>query len=405
MEKRVSLKLLFYIKKSKLLKNGEAPIYVRISYDGSRTEMALNRSIDPDFWNLHRAQVKGNSKTAIQINQYMKTIEYQLYERLQDLREENKPISAKAIKNTFLGIEENKITLVSIFEDHNTNAKQLIGIDMNEKTYSRYVSCLKNLKEFMKKYHGKEDMDMNNINVDFLTKFLSYLKAEKGITHNTATKYLARLKKIVRIAFANGWMKHYPFANLKLTYDKVDRGFLSNEELNKLKEAELHLERLGLVRDCFLFSCYTGLAHTDLMNLRPSDIVMGDDGNKWIKIHRKKTNEANHIPILNVTNELIEKYMNHPYCQVKNRVMPVNSNQKTNAYLKEIAAIAKINQHLTSHLARHTFATTITLNNNVPIETVSKMLGHSSVNMTKIYARLLDKKVGEDMSRLNSILT
>jgi integrase len=194
-----------------------------------------------------------------------------------------------------------------------------------------------------------------------------------------------------------------PFVNIKLIEKKTDRGFLTDEDLKKIMELEFEVPRLEEVRDCFIFACFTGLAHSDLAKLTKDDIVTGTDGNKWIKIHRKKTNTLSRIPVLSVTRRIIEKYEFHPYCKNKGVIVPVKSNQKMNAYLKEIKNLAKINMELTTHLARHTFATTVTLKNDVPIESVSKMLGHSSLATTKIYARLLDDKVGKDMLKLNAI--
>jgi integrase len=194
-----------------------------------------------------------------------------------------------------------------------------------------------------------------------------------------------------------------PFVNIKLIEKKTDRGFLTDEDLEKIMKLDFEVLRLEEVRDCFIFSCFTGLAHSDLARLKEDDIVTGTDGNKWIKIHRKKTDSLSRIPVLAVTQRIIDKYRDHPYCVNKGVLIPVKSNQKMNAYLKEIKNLAKIKTELTTHLARHTFATTVTLNNDVPIESVSKMLGHSSLATTKIYARLLDDKVGKDMSKLNDI--
>jgi integrase len=206
----------------------------------------------------------------------------------------------------------------------------------------------------------------------------------------------------VRLAITNGHLNREPFPNFKMRLKKVDRGFLGDEELDILINKKLSTKRLEQVRDCFVFSCFTGLAHSDLKRLSREHIVIGTDGGMWIKINRKKTDNLSTIPILDVTQKIINKYKDDAYCLAHNVVLPVNSNQKMNAYLKEIADLCGIEKNFTSHLARHTFATTVTLNNDVPIETVSKMLGHSSINMTRTYARLLDKKVGKDMKHLNS---
>ncbi len=245
------------------------------------------------------------------------------------------------------------------------------------------------------------DIYLSDLDHKFVTDFEFYFKTTCKCAQNTTNKYIQNLKKIINLAMANGYLTVNPFANFKLRFKKVDRGFLTEDELNLIINRKFSVKRLEQVRDCFVFSCFTGLAHSDILKLNHKHIVTGTDGGKWIKIHRKKTDVLSSVPILDATQKLLDKYKTDPYCIEKNVLLPVNSNQKMNAYLKEIADLCGIDKHFTSHLARHTFATTVTLNNNVPIETVSKMLGHSSINMTKNYARLLDKKVGEDMVHLN----
>lgn len=213
-------------------------------------------------------------------------------------------------------------------------------------------------------------------------------------------KYLSNLKKIIRIALNNNWLNKDPYANFKLSWKKTDRDFLTEEEVDRLVKKQFSIDRIQTVKDCFLFACYTGLSHSDLKLLTPKDIVVGIDKKSWISIKRKKTNIQSNIPLLPVAMSIIDKYKDHPEVERNQVLLPVLSNQKMNAYLKEIADICGITKTLTSHVARHTFATTITLNNDVPIESVSKMLGHSSLEMTKIYAKLLDKKVSRDMDAI-----
>lgn len=400
MKSRVSLSILFYIKRTKLLKNGEAPIYVRLSFNKSKTEMGINRSVDPKTWNSEFGLVKGKSKEANQLNLYLKTIAFQLNEHLRFLREDGKEITAKAIKDSFLGLHEEKKTLLEIFREHNEDIKKRSGIDFSPGTCQKYEACKRHLEAFIKERYGENDKYLFEIDHDFIRYFESFLKTEKGNCHNTATKFLTMLKKIIRIALANGWLRKDPFAQYKMTMKKVDRGFLNDGELQAIIDLDPKIERLRAVRDCFLVSCFTGLAYSDLNMLTKDDIVTGTDGKKWVQIKRRKTNVLSKVPVLPVVENIIERYEGYPGVVDKNKLLPVLTNQKMNAYLKEIADLAKINKNLTTHLARHTFATTVTLNNDVPIESVSKMLGHSSINMTKTYARLLDKKVGSDMERL-----
>jgi len=254
--------------------------------------------------------------------------------------------------------------------------------------------------EFIRWKYKKEDLLLCDLNHEFITEMEFYLKTVRKCCHNSAIKYIKNFKKIVRIALANGWLRVDPFANYKMTLKKVDRGFLSEDELSAIQNKEFHCERLRQVRDIFLVGCMTGLAYSDLKKLSTDNLVKGDDGNLWIHVNRTKTDVPSHIPLLPLAAQIIDQYSTHPYCVSKNVLLPVASNQKLNAYLKEIGNLCGINKDLSSHIARHTFATTVTLNNDIPIESVSKMLGHSSINMTKNYARLLDKKVSNDMQKL-----
>ena len=212
---------------------------------------------------------------------------------------------------------------------------------------------------------------------------------------------MKNFKKIIRVALANEWIIKDPFSKIKLTFKKVEKFFLTEEELKTIIDKKFHIERLQHVKDIFIFGCFTGLAYVDIKKLTPENLVVGPDGKKWINTMRTKTGSKSNIPLLPITEGIIEKYHDDPYCVIHNVLLPVLSNQKLNSYLKEIADICGINKTLTTHIARHTFATTVTLNNDIPIETVSKMLGHSSIKMTQTYARLLDKKVGQDMEKLH----
>jgi site-specific recombinase XerD len=401
MKRRVSLSTMFYIKRTKLLRNGEAPIYVRLSFNKTKTEMGINKSISPKLWNTEFGIAKGKSHEAKQLNLYMKTIEFQLNEHLRFLREDSKEITAKAIKNSFLGLNAERKTILGIFREHNDDLRKRVGKDFSKGTLQKYEACRSHLEAYIKKRYKEDDKYLFELDFDFIRYFESFLKTEKGNNHNTAIKFLTNLKKVVRIALANGWIKKDPFVQYKLNLKKVDRGFLNDDELQAIINLNTRIERLENVKDCFLVSCFTGLAYSDLKMLSSKNVI-SSNGKKWIQINRKKTDVQSKIPILPVVEKIIERYKGYPGAGVSDepKLLPVLSNQKMNAYLKEVADLAKINKNLTTHIARHTFATTVTLNNDVPIETVSKMLGHSSINMTKTYARLLDKKVSSDMDKI-----
>ena len=228
-----------------------------------------------------------------------------------------------------------------------------------------------------------------------------YLKVDRNCGHNTTVKYIKNFKKIIRIAQANGWIKSDPFIRIKMQLKKVDKEFLTEEELNTIIEKDFGIERLNNVKDIFLFGCFTGLAYSDLKLLKPENVITGLDGGRWIITKRLKTDNDSHIPLLPIAAKIVDKYKDNLYCNSRNVLLPVYSNQKLNCYLKEIGDVCGIRKHMSTHMARHTFATTVTLNNDIPIESVSKMLGYSSIKMTQVYAKLLDKKVAQDMARLN----
>ncbi len=405
MAEQNTFSLLFFGIKNRANKQGEIPLHMRITVNKQKVEMALHRRVNISLWNPSVGLAMGNTKEARSINGFLLSVQTSIYDIYKYLRETGKPITPTSIKNAYLGIEPEEDKgkkVLELFREHNDKVKALVNIDYSPDTLERYETSLKHTRDFIMQKYDREDLYFSELDHEFIVDYEIYFKTVRKCAHNTTLKYIKNFKKIVRLAITTGHLDKDPFANFKMRLKKVDRGFLSDEELNTIINKKFHTKRLEQVRDCFVFSCFTGLAHSDLKRLSPEHIVIGTDGLRWIKIKRKKTDNLSSIPILDVTQMLIDKYKNDPYCIAHNVVLPVNSNQKMNAYLKEIADLCGIEKNFTSHLARHTFATTVTLNNNVPIETVSKMLGHSSINMTKTYARLLDKKVGQDMKHLNN---
>lgn len=285
-----------------------------------------------------------------------------------------------------------------MFEEHNNRMSKLVGKDYSFRTLQRYRTTQKHLSAFIGSSYKRKDYPVKDIDTQFINAFIYYLKTELNHTHNSALKYLSYLKKIVRIAFANGWMEKDPFYNFKLKTESIDREFLTKEEIIKIMEKEFSTPRIENVRDVFFFSCNTGLAYSDVEKLTADNIVKGIDGSLWIKIKRTKTKSLSSIPLLPIAQKLIEKYkdVENP----KGTLLPVYSNQRMNSYLKEIAERCEIKKNLTFHMARHTFATNVTLTNGIPIESVSKMLGHRSLKTTQHYAKILDEKLSEDMNSL-----
>ncbi|UEQ76274.1 site-specific integrase [Chryseobacterium arthrosphaerae] len=389
--------LLFYLKKAKINALGKVPIYIRITIDGEISELSTKRTILPSKWNSQAQSMKGVSEECKSFNYYLKIFEQKAYDTYHNLIRENESVSSLILKNRLLGKDQNIRMLIPIFQDHNNRMEKLVGKEFAKGTLTRYKTCLSHTKEFLEwKYH-KSDIDIKKIDYAFLNDFEFYLRTEKSCGNNSAVKYLMNFGKIIRNCLANGWIDKNPYLNYDSTFKEVDRVFLNNDEIERLFNKDFKNERLSQVRYIFLFSCFTGLAYIDTQKLTQENINIGLDGSKWIFTKRQKTMTNSNIPLLDQAEQIIEKYKDHPACLNKGRLLPVLSNQKMNAYLKEIADLCGINKELTYHIARHTFATTITLSNGVPIESVSKMLGHKNIRTTQHYAKILDKKVSEDM--------
>ncbi|MCK5371886.1 MAG: site-specific integrase, partial [Cyclobacteriaceae bacterium] len=272
-------------------------------------------------------------------------------------------------------------------------------------TLERYENSLKHLKGYLNNTHKKDDCNFEDLNYSFIADFEYYLKGDRGIGHNTTIKYLRNFKKIVLLALKNEWIDRDPFMRFKLSLNEVNKEYLNKEEIQQIMGKNFKIERLAQVRDVFIFCCYTGLSYADVQRLTINDIQLGMDGELWIMVTRKKTGVQSHIPLLPEASRLINKYKNNPESATKRRILPVLSNQKINAYLKEIGDLCGITKNITFHMARHTFATTVTLSNGVSIETVSSMLGHKNIRTTQIYAKVVKEKVSREMMELKSKLS
>ncbi len=394
------ISILFYAKSAKKSKNGLLPIYLRITVDGVRIEVSTSKSIEKSRWSVEGGKMKGNSEEARTINSYLDILKNKVYEIEKFMINNNQVINATSFKNKFLGIEEKKRMLVPIFEEHNKRMKALVDKEFALNTYKRYQTSLEHIRSFIKNNYALNDYPIKDVNLAFINDFDFYLRSVKNCNNNSTIKYVRNLGKIIKLCYANEWIDRDPYLNYTGKVKEVNRDFLSQEEVNSIYKKEFITARLNQVKDAFIFCCFTGLAYIDVFQLKKSNVEIGIDGKKWIFTHRQKTDSPSRIPLLQIPEEIIKKYLDHPQCINEDRLLPVLSNQKMNSYLKEIADVCGINKELTFHIARHTFATTITLTNGVPIESVSKMLGHRSLRTTQHYAKILDKKVSDDMQLL-----
>ena len=397
---KTKISVLFYLRKSKVNALGRMPIFYRITINGQRFDTSTGHYVEELKWSAETGKIKGNSEEARSINSQLELIKATVYETEKKLYMREEDITFETFKNEYQGKKEKKRFLIPIFQDHNNKIKALLGKEYAPGTLERYETSLRHTEEFLMWKYNLKDIDILQIDHAFITDYEFFLRTVRNCANNTAVKYIKNFNKIIKICLANHWIERNPFANYKSKVKEVERVYLSEEEIQEISNKEFATERLSLVRDIFLFSCFTGLAYIDVKNLTKSHISLGIDGEKWIFTHRQKTESASKIPILPVTQMIIDKYADHPQALNQDRLLPILSNQKMNAYLKEIAAVCKIDKELTFHIARHTFATTVTLTNGVPIESVSKMLGHKNLRTTQHYAKVLDKKVGEDMKLL-----
>ncbi|MGY5847966.1 site-specific integrase [Salegentibacter sp. HM20] len=398
---RTDFHIHFHLLGKKKNKRGLAPIYLRLTVDRKRKEYSISRRIQPEIWNSKLQKVMGNNPNEKEINTHINNLRHKLNKIHQIFSDTDKTITAEGMIAELKGANKPrpKMTL-EVFKEHNEQVDRLSGKSITKSTAKRYWTCYNHVKQFITEEYRASDYPMNDINHQFISKFEYFLKTRRECNHNSALKYVNNFKKIIRIALANQWMDRDPFYNYKVQFETVEREFLTQDEVQSLMEKDLHFDRLKLVRDMFIFSCYTGLAYADVKNLGKDNIVTGIDGGKWIRIKRTKTKSLSSIPILPVAQEILDRYADHPEVQNGKYLLPVLSNQKSNAFLKEIAMMCGITKPLTTHLARHTFATTITLTNGVPIESVSKMLGHQDLRTTQHYAKIVDRKISDDMKAL-----
>lgn len=395
----------FHIVRSKSDRKGLAPVFLRLTVDGKRKEFSITRRIEPEKWNSRTEKVMGNNLLSNEINTHINNIRHRLNKVHQLLSDGQEQITASRMIQELKGERKHQSKMVlEIFKDHNKQMDRLSGKNISKSTAKRYWTCLNHIEQFINQVYKAEDFRVKEIDHQFITRFEYFLKTKRECNHNSALKYVNNFKKIIRIALANQWMDRDPFYNYKVQFESVEREFLNEEEIKALIEKNLHFDRLKLVRDMFVFSCYTGLAYSDVKKLSSGDITTGIDGGKWIRIKRTKTKSLSSIPLLPIAEEIIDRYQDHPEVKKGVCVLPVLSNQKSNAFLKEIGLMCGIKKPLTTHLARHTFATTVTLTNGVPIETVSKMLGHKDLRTTQHYAKIVDRKISDDMKELREKL-
>lgn len=392
-----TFRILFYLRKNYLNKSGKAGIMVRLTVNGDMVQFSSKLDIEPALWDTKAGKAIGNSVKARQMNSMLDDIRTALNNHYRYVESRDSFVTAEKVRNAFLGYEVRQQTLLELFKQHNEDASKLNGISKAPATLVKYDRTYRRLEEFMKAKYKVSDIALREIDHKFVTDFEFYLRTVSRCNENTTGKFMQIFRKIVLIAKNNGWITIDPFANYHIHMKAVDRGYLTEQELERILEKDFDSRRLEQVRDVFIFSCFTGLSYVDVRNLTKENVVTSFDGKLWLQLHRQKTSTAVNLPLLKIPLAILKKYEDK---LPDGRLLPVSSNQKLNSYLKEIADVCGIKKNLTFHLARHTFATTTTLAKGVPIETVSKMLGHTNIKTTQIYARITNDKIREDMEML-----
>ncbi len=384
------------------VKDGQTLLYARITVNGKRATIGLKQRVAVAEWDIRKNRMRGTNQQARLINSYLDEVYSSLFSCYQSLKLTHKVITAQSIKRKYLGNAEDAKTLNDIINYHTEDmaGKLKWGTQKNYFTTQKYISG------FLLKYYKRTDIYLQELDYDFILKFEKFLKAhqpvapQKPMGNNTVMKHIERLRKLVNLSCKLGWIGQDPFINFAAKYIKNDREFLGLNELQQIESRDFDISRLELVKDLFVFSCYTGLSYIDVMQLTQDNLGQGIDGELWVSYRREKTSKPIRVPLLPKALEILEKYKGNKRSAIHCTLFPKISNQKLNTYLKEIADVCGIKKNLTFHMARHTFATTVTLSNGMPIETVSKLLGHSKIATTQIYAKVIERKVSDDMQRL-----
>lgn len=386
------IKVTFWTNKSKKNQKNLVPIYIRITYNYDYFVRSTGLSVKESNWDKRGMKVKGTSDDVAIINSKLNALKIRVHQIISQLTVLGKPFNLHNVKDTLDGKNSNQVTLMQVTNEHLTMMNKLKGKEYEQSTLIKYANTKLRILQFLQHQYGRTDMFLYELNDDFLWEFEHFLKDKYENSTTTCYKHYQRFSRIIRMAIQKGYMDNYPFRCYKIRPPKKRIEYLDREELASMEKLELTIERLDRVRDIFIFCCYSGLAYNEVYNLKRENINIGIDGERWLNIHRKKTDKDYQVPLLPKAIEIIDKYSNHNMCRKRNVLLPVTSNVKMNAYLKEIGDLSRIHKNLTTHLARKTFATTVMLANGVNIGVLSRLLGHASIQVTlDSYATVLDE--------------
>lgn len=400
MEKHCTM-VYFSLRESKQNKKGLSPIEVSITTNGKRIYFSTGKHVPATDWNKEKQAVKGKSEEAQLINGYLIQLRNKIYQKEIELLQKGYLITAELLKEAITDKVEalNEKTLLDVLNEHNTERKAMVGKTVAPATYWVFEYTGRLFKEFIQQKYERKDLYLREINLGFIQGFHAYLLGEKKMGQNSCTKHLKFLKKLLNLAVANSYISYNPVNAYKVEREPVEVDFLDEEELRKIINFDTPLPRLERAKDMFLFGCFTGLSYIDIKTLAPEHFEKDSAGRIWIKKRRVKTGVLSRIPLLPIAKLILDKYKGGE------KLLPIQDPADINKYLKDIAILCGINKRICFHTSRHTFASTVTLANNISLEVVSKMLGHTNTRMTAHYAKLIDKCIGEQMDKLMDTFT
>jgi len=398
---RSSFSILFSIRESKARKNGNTPIEVTITINGERRSFSTGKQVKVTSWDKNKQLVKGKDEEAASLNNYLKAVKAKLYEREAELLDRGFVITAQLLYDAYFDKVEilKEKSLLEVLAEHNKERKAMVGKNLAPATYWVFEYTARLLKEFIQSKYQRNDLYLRELNLSFIQGFHSFLLGEKKMGQNSSTKHLKFLKQIVNLAVANSYMTFNPFLPYKIEREPVEIDFLDEEELRRITNFDTPIPRFERAKDMFLFGCFTGLSYIDIKTLTPEHFEKDGSGRIWIKKRRVKTGVLSRIPLLPIAKLILDKYKGG------DKLLPIQDPADINKYLKDIAILCDIKKRITFHTSRHTFASTVTLANNISLEVVSKMLGHTNTRMTTHYAKLIDKCIGEQMDKLMDTFT
>ena len=391
------LKIKMIAHKGKPNKSGRVPILMQLTIGQQTCHISTKQNILPEKWG--DGKPIGHTREDQAITAVLEEIRTKAYNKFLQLQAQNINVTPERLKQALLGKDQVQPRgYVEIFDQWLVEYSKMVGITTSKRTLDKYILVRNRLQDYIASQLGVKDISLEEVTPKFLSNFDNYLRVEYNMANNHAMKIRQKLRTIYKVAIDNGWVSKNPFSTVKIHFEPVERDVLTKSELTALIQTDMIFDRLEKMRDVFVFACFTGLAHCDVAGLTKENIITDEAGQVWLKTHRQKTSEVVDIPLLELPQLIIKKYQGMK--ELNGKLLPTLTNSCSNLYLKEVAVRCGINKTLTFHMARHTFATTVTLSNGVPIESVAKMLGHRNIRTTQIYAKIIKDKLAEDMNNL-----